>query len=541
MKKDKRFSIRKAVFFPLLAIYAAVIALGIISPKMFTQVENTVVKFACNWFGWLYQYLTIGMVIICVWVLFSKKIGSIRLGGKDAKPVMSKWNWFAVSLCGGIATGIVFWGIAEPITHFVDGIPGLSVGGTREAALYALSTCYMHWGFPLYAYYAVAGIGIGIAVYNMRLSYTVSSGLYSLVGRRINGRLGDIIDLLCLFSIAGAVSACLGVASMQIGSGTGLLAGFTPTPKTWAIILVIIVATFVISSYTGVQKGLRWMSDKNAKIYLLLLLYVFIVANTKNILAMSTESTGFFAQNWIVQNTYLGVMADGTSNSQWPVWWTLNYWSFMVAYTPMMGIFLAKIARGRTLREFVLFNFALPGGFGMLWFSIFGSASINMEINGAGIYEAMKNTGLESTIFAFFKNLPFSSILSVIFILTAFLSVVTLADGMTTTITTMTLTSKVADSAEPPSSFKVFWGVIMASLAFINIASAAITGNTSGIDATKLLAITCAFPLLFVVLLLAIACVKTLRQYHEKYNVVDDSAHAIVDADMIVTHDEGEI
>ena len=170
MKKDKRFSIRKAVFFPLLAIYAAVIALGIISPKMFTQVENTVVNFACNRFGWLYQYLTIGMVIICVWVLFSKKIGSIRLGGKDAKPVMSKWNWFAVSLCGGIATGIVFWGIAEPITHFVDGIPGLSVGGTREAALYALSTCYMHWGFPLYAYYAVAGIGIGIAVYNMRLS-----------------------------------------------------------------------------------------------------------------------------------------------------------------------------------------------------------------------------------------------------------------------------------------------------------------------------------------------------------------------------------
>lgn len=140
--EKKGFKIRKGVFIPLCAIYLLVILLGILAPEMFAAAEKAVVGFVAGWFGWLYQIITIVLIIICVWVLFSKKIGNIRIGGENAKPIMSKWNWFAISLCGGIATGIVFWGIAEPITHFIDGIPGLvEGGGTRLSALYALSTC----------------------------------------------------------------------------------------------------------------------------------------------------------------------------------------------------------------------------------------------------------------------------------------------------------------------------------------------------------------------------------------------------------------
>ena len=146
------FNIRKGVFYPLCAIYLIAILLGVFMPEAFAAFENGVVSLAAGWFGWLYQIITIVLVVICVWVLLSKKVGNIKIGGPDAKPTMSKWNWFAISLCSGIATGIVFWGIAEPITHFIDGIPGLvEGGGTRMSALYALSTCYMHWGLPLYA------------------------------------------------------------------------------------------------------------------------------------------------------------------------------------------------------------------------------------------------------------------------------------------------------------------------------------------------------------------------------------------------------
>lgn len=517
--EKKGFKIRKGVFIPLCAIYLLVILLGILAPEMFAAAEKAVVGFAAGWFGWLYQIITIVLIIICVWVLFSKKIGNIRIGGENAKPIMSKWNWFAISLCGGIATGIVFWGIAEPITHFIDGIPGLvEGGGTRLSALYALSTCYMHWGFPLYAYYCAAGLLIGVCVYNLGATYNVSSSLYPLLGDRVNGGLGSFIDLLCVFGIAGGVSASLGVASMQLGSGLGILANFVPNAKHWFIITVVIVVTFIISSYTGISRGVRWLSDKNAKIYILLLIYVFFCTQTKEILAMGTESMGFFAQNWIVQNTYLGVMVDGAETAMWPTWWTINYWSFMITYTPLTGMFLAKIAQGRTLREFSLFNFVLPGLFGMLWFAIFGSAAIYMEANGAGIHDAMVNQGTEATVFAFFNNLPFSTVLSVVFMITAFLSVVTLCDSMTTTISSITLEGSNVASEEPPAKIKVFWGVVMASLAFINILVAGITGNTTGINATKLLAITCAFPLLFVVVAMAISCFKLLLKYHHKYS-----------------------
>lgn len=335
MKKGLgNFKIRKGVFYPLCAIYLIVILLGVFMPEAFAAFENGVVSLAAGWFGWLYQIITIVLVVICVWVLVSKKVGNIKIGGPDANPTMSKWNWFAISLCGGIATGIVFWGIAEPITHFIDGIPGLvEGGGTRMSALYALSTCYLHWGLPLYAYYCAAGIVIGVCVYNLKQPYNVSSSLYPLLGERANGAFGSVVDLLCVFGIAGGVSASLGVASMQLGAGLGILANFTPNAVHWAIIMVFIVATFIISSYSGINRGVRWLSDKNAKIYMLLLIYVFFCAQAKEILAMGTESMGFFAQNWIVQNTYLGVMADGASTSMWPTWWTINYWSFMIAYS----------------------------------------------------------------------------------------------------------------------------------------------------------------------------------------------------------------
>lgn len=523
-EKKGGFSIRKGVFYPLCAIYIFVIILGVVTPEAFASAENAIVNFAAGWFGWLYQIITIVLVVICVWVLFSKKVGNIKIGGPDAEPIMSKWNWFAISLCGGIATGIVFWGIAEPITHFIDGIPGLiEGGGTRMSALYALSTCYMHWGLPLYAYYCAAGIGIGVCVYNLGLPYNVSSSLYPILGDRVKGSFGSFIDLLCVFGIAGGVSACLGVASMQLASGLGLMAGFTPSAIHWGIITMFIVVTFIFSSYSGINKGVRWLSDKNAKIYILLLIYVFFCAQTKEILAMGTESMGFFAQNWIVQNTYLGVLVDGTETSMWPTWWTINYWSFMIAYTPMTGMFLAKIARGRTLKEFSLFNFVLPGVFGMIWFAIFGSAAIYLEAGGAGIHDAMTNLGVEATVFAFFEHFPLSKVLSIVFMVTAFLSVVTLCDSMTTTISSITLTGENVAGQEPPGKIKIFWGAVMASLAFINIFVAGITGNTTGINATKLLAITCAFPLLFVVVAMALACIKLLRDYFSKYASAEES------------------
>ncbi len=533
MEKGK-ISIRKPVFVTMLILYAVIILVGLVSPDTFAAAEGAIVNFAASGFGWLYDLTALVLLFFCVWIMCSKKIGSIRLGGEHAKPIMSRWSWFVISLCGGIATGIVFWGIAEPVTHFMSPIPGFGYEAeSAQGALYALSTCYMHWGPMLYAFYAVAGVGIGIAVYNLKLPYRVCSCLYPILGKKAMGAIGTVVDILCLFGLAGGVSASLGVSAMQLGAGLGLLTGLTPSNVVWTVILLTIVISFIISSYTGIGRGVRFLSDKNAKIYMGMLVFVLLFGPTKYILNMTTEALGFHMTNFMRQSTYLDVFEGG----MWPTWWTLNYWSFMIAYTPLIGMFLAKIARGRTLKEFITYNFILPGAFGVLWFGIFGSAALHIEQNSGGIWDSMQKLGTESAVFAFFEHFPLSKVLSAVFMLTAFLSVVTLSDSMTTTISSLSINAKNAATVEPPAKVKIFWGVVMSALALVNIVTANNVGKVSGIDATKQLAIVAAFPLLFVMVAIIFSTAKMLLQYH-KYDTVDHPEDSVVESELVVEHEE---
>ena len=456
--KSEKITIRKPVFITMAVLYIAIIVLGLAAPEWFSAGEAAIVEFTCRKFGALYDLLTLGLVAFCVWVMFSNKVGSIKIGGKDAKPIMSKWSWFVISLCGGIATGIVFWSIAEPITHFIEGIPGFASLYPPESELgatLALATTYLHWGISEYAYYCVAGIAIGVAVYNMKLPYRVSACLYPILGKKAMGVIGTIIDILCVFGLAGGVSASLCEGALQLGAGIGILTGMTPGRMMWIILLVAVVITFLISSYTGIGKGVRFLSDKNAKLYMGLMLFVILFGPTSYILNNATQAFGFHIEHFFTQSTYL----SGFDGEMWPTWWTINYWSWMIAYAPLMGIFLAKIARGRTLREFTIYNFLLPGLFGIVWFGIFGSSAIFYETNGGGIYQSMQELGTESAVFAFFKNMPISAVLDVVFLFTAFLSIVTLCDSMTTTISSLSINAKNAAVAEPPAKIKIFWGI----------------------------------------------------------------------------------
>jgi choline-glycine betaine transporter len=383
----------------------------------------------------------------------------------------------------------------------------------------------------------VAGIAIGVAVYNLKLPYRVSACLYPILGKKAMGAIGTFIDILCVFGLAGGVSASLCEGALQLGAGLGILTGLTPGRVMWIIILVAVVITFLISSYTGIGKGVRLLSDTNAKLYLGLMAFVLLFGPTAYILNCATQAFGFHIQNFFTQSTYL----SGFDGEMWPTWWTINYWSWMIAYAPLMGIFLAKVARGRTLREFTIYNFLLPGLFGIVWFGIFGSSSIFYEVgSGGSIYQSMMDLGTESAVFAFFEHLPLSKILDVIFLFTAFLSIVTLCDSMTTTISSLSINSKDAATSEPPAPIKIFWGITVSLVCFVNLATASTVGNVSGIDATKQLAISTAFPLLFVMILMLISGVLMLTHY-EKYDTVDHPEASVVDKDLICDFDENAV
>ncbi len=530
-KTTKKAKLRKRIFVPMALIFLAAVILGLVAPKAFYDVENAIVQFAFKNFGWLFQISGNIMLFVCLWVLMSSK-GDIKLGGKDSKPTMSFWNWFAISLCAGIATGILFWGIAEPITHFMSPPKVLGLEpGSEAAAMFSLTQTFIHWTFIPYAMYGVAGLAIAFATYNMKLPYQVSSTLYPVFGKNIKGGVGDIVDNLSLFAMAGGVAAVLGVATMQIGSGLNILTGVQTGKTLWIAIVAVIVITYVISSYTGLDKGIKWLSDKNSKLFIGMLIFIFVFGPTRFILSAGTQGVGHFIQNFFERTHYLSAI-DG---SAWPRWWPIYYWAIWLAYAPLTGMFLARISKGRTLRQFMLVNLVMPATFGLLWFSVFGGAAMHLEMNGAGIWDVIQNKGLEVSVFAFLEHFPLTKVLSALFILAIYVSVVTLADSMTTTVSSLSTTAYNTAEVEPPNKVKLFWGAIMSSMAIINLIAGK-AGEISGIDATKQIATVAGFPILFFMLLLTYCAVKMMVK-HEEYDVANNPENAIIEEELMEEQD----
>ncbi|MBE1552996.1 BCCT family transporter [Sporosarcina limicola] len=505
-------NLRLSVFVPMSIILLLSIVVGVVAPEAFYNVENTIVQFAFEKFGWLFQLSSVLFLAICIFLTVSK-YGNIRIGGPEAKPDLSTWNWFAITLTAGIATGILFWGIAEPITHFMSPpeVLGL-VPGSEAAAMFSMTQTFIHWTFSPYAIYGLAGVGIAFAIYNAKLPYQVSSVLYPVFGKKIKGSIGAIVDSLCLFAIVGGVAAVLGVGTMQIATGLNIVTGIPNGKVTWIIIVSIIVATYIFSSYTGLNKGIRWLSDKNTKIFIGIVIFVFIFGPMQFILSLGTQSFGHYIQDFFVRSLYLSPI-DG---SEWPRWWPIYYWAIWLAYAPLMGMFLARISKGRTIKQFMTMNVGVPAMAGVIWFSIFGGSAISLQLKGVGIWESIQQNGMEVSVFSFLEHYPLSTITSLIFIITVYISIVTMADSMTSTVSSLTIKTLGGGVSEAPGRVKIYWGIIMSSMAIINLLSAG--GKISGIDATKQIATIAGFPILFFMLLLAYSTLKFITQ-QEKYDV----------------------
>ncbi|MFT9497639.1 BCCT family transporter [Anaerosolibacter sp.] len=526
MSKINKANLRMSIFIPMSIIFILAIVTGLVAPEAFFNAENKIAEFAFVNFGWLFQISGNIFLFMCIYLMFSK-YGDIKLGGKDAKPELSYWNWFAISLCAGIGTGILFWGVVEPLTHMYAPPDFLGLTpGSEAAAMFSMTQTLIHWTYIPYAMYAIAGIGIAFAVYNAKLPFQVSSMLYPLFGRKIKGTVGAVVDNICLFAIAGGVAAILGVGTMQIGSGLNILTGIQTGKALWIGIVAIIVATYIISSYTGLQRGIRWLSDNNAKLFMVMLVFVFIFGPTRFILNFGTQSTGHFIQNFFERTHYLSPI-DG---SPWPRWWPIYYWAIWLAYAPLSGMFFARISKGRTIKQFMMVNLVLPATFGLIWFSVFGGAAVNLQMNGAGIFEAMQASGNEVAVFSFLKNFPLSGVTSVIYIVAIYVSIVTLADSMTSTISSLSTTAFNSAEVEPPGKVKIFWGVVMSSLAIINLLAAG--GKISGIDATKQISTVAGFPILFLMVVMAFTSMYMIIK-QEKYDVVNCPETAIIDEEVL--------
>lgn len=514
MEKNKNSGIvNKQVFYPPAILLVAVVLFGVISSKSLGKVANSAFNFCITNFSWFYA---LGMVILFVFVIWAgfSKYGEIILGGPDAKPEMSFFTWFAIALTSGIAIGIVFYGVAEPLGNYTN--PPLFLGvepKSARAAEVALRTVFLHWALHPYATYTAFGLFIAFLYYNCKKSFKISTALYPLIGDKVNGLIGNLIDALCIFSIVAGIGTSLGVGAMQLAGGLGYTTGisFESMVLVWLSIIAAMAVFYTVAACTGLHKGITIISNLNVYIYIALLVWVLVFGPTLYILNNTTSALGDYLSTMIGQSLYL----EPSVQSGWVGSWTIFYWSWWLAFAPMVGLFLVKLAKGRTIRQFVLVNFFAPALFAIIWFGVFGSASIFMErFQNISLSGEISKFGLEVSMFAFLKNLPMPGLLTVLGFLAIIFSFVTLAESMTLTLANMTSSTYESnkDEQDAPNILKIFWGILMGCIAFVLLMS-------GGLNALQTAVVVCGLPILLLGLVMCISYIKCMKNA-EHYDIV---------------------
>lgn len=430
-------------------------------------------------FDWLYSFASFGAVVLVVWVAISP-LGSVRIGGPNAKPILSRWNWFAITLCTTVAIGILFWGAAEPMFH-LNAPPGFSGAEpqSEEAARFAISTLFMHWTITPYALYSVPALAFALAHYNLGRPYSLSGPLSIIFGKAATGRGGAIIDAVGLYALVAGVAASLGVGVMTLAGGVDQLTALRDGLWLRFAITLAIVAVFVGSSITGIQRGIKYLSDINVRFFVLLAMFVLIIGPTGAILSLGARALGDYVVNFVPVSLAFGERAG----SEWMRDWTVFYFANWLAWAPITALFLGRISVGYTVREFLLFNLAAPAAFGALWMTIIGGAAVNIDAStGGALTTALNDRGPDAVIYALFEAFPFAAFIAAGFVVLTFISFVTAMDSNTHSIAAVCLKPATSPGEERRLSMpvKIFWGVLVGAVAWVMT-------STTGIDGVRML------------------------------------------------------
>lgn len=534
LKKKSRLN--HFVFWPPFLLLLTAVILNFVAPSSFQSATNYANDWILTNVGWLFSLVAFAAVVTCAVVCFSK-FGEVRIGGRNAKPLMNMGNWFAITICTTIAVGILLWATVEPISHFHS--PPESKGidpASPESATFAMSTMYLHWTFTPYAIYAVASLMFAFSYYNMKLPYSLGSPMAPFLGKWFSNRSGNIIDSLCLYSLAAGMAASLGGGILVLGGGIGDLfpAIDGKSVYLWAAIALVIITTFVISSATGLMNGIRILSTINAYALVVLALFVFICGPTIFILNFGLESFGVYLTNFFEMNLSMDSLTQietddttGKLKKGWARGWTVFYWAVWMAWTPITACFLGQIAYGRTVREFMLVNFILPSLFGAAWMAIFSGMAIHLEMTaGANFQEYLKpdengNVRNELVMFALFEFLPMTTLLTVFYIGSTFICFVTSADSNTTAMAAISSDGITPENTEGGLYLKVAWGLTVGLVAWVMITFADIEG-------IKIISVLGGFPSAILIIFMIGSLIKVLLNY-EEYNVVDKEDDAVKD------------
>lgn len=506
--KGKKIDFRWEVFIPAFAIIGGSAIIAVAKQEWLVSKSQEFFNWSLQTFGWLFQWATLATVIIIAILMFSK-IGDIKLGGKNAKPKFSFGAWFAMALTGGVATGIVTWGVNEPIIYFGNVWGELSTLGieaeSNEAIRFALGRSFYNWTFVPYALYALTGLLVAYLYYNRKEKLNVANTLKPLFGKKVvtNKAFSGIVDTLSMLALTIGLITGITMCITLVMSGIEGAYGIEPSMGIYIGLGAFIIASFVFSTSIGMDKGLKFLGSLNAWFYYGLLILLFIAGPTLFILRSGTAGMAEWLDNFFLWGLDpIDIGGEALTQS-----WTLFDWAFWVGYAPVTGIFLAMIAYGRTVRQFLIVNWILPSIFGIVWFSVWGGSAIEMQMSGAAdLVGAINSGGATYALWEFLKNLPFGLgyVVIPVNIIIILVSFITAADATLTNIGSMSV-KDVPIGTEPPVKLKVIWGV---STGIIAIVMAIFGGGEQGVDGVKALASIAGFAVLFVFVLQIISFFK---------------------------------
>ncbi|SFE17374.1 BCCT family transporter [Paracidovorax konjaci] len=484
-----------------LTVSAGVIALivlwGLASPATLGTFFGTLLASITRNFGWLYLWVVLGLVGLALFLALSR-YGDLKLGDEDEEPEFSTATWFAMLFAAGMGIGLVFWGVAEPVSHYGLPPPGVAAQ-TPEAAGAAMRYAFFHWGLHPWAIYGVVGLAIAFFQFRRQAPALVSSATESLPWRGMR-HLSPLVNVLAVVATAFGVAASLGMGAAQINGGLQAVFGIPVGPWPQAAIIVVTTAMFITSAVSGVDRGIKWLSSANLLLAALLALAVFLIGPTVSLVNTFTNTLGAYLSEFVRTSLRMSPFRD----SSWVGDWTIFYWSWWIAWSPFVGLFIARVSRGRTIREFVLGTVIAPSLVGFMWFSIFGGTALHLEIFQQVPLSAAAQADPATAMFAMFSAMPLGMAMSIVATVLVVVFFVTSGDSATLVLGTMSTRG----DPDPSARVKIAWGLLVAGIALSLLFA-------GGLQAVQTATIVFALPFALVLVLMAVALLRAVREDHE--------------------------
>ncbi|WP_086514958.1 BCCT family transporter [Clavibacter michiganensis] len=511
--------VKRWVFWPSAVIVLTFVAFTLIAPASAESLFVTLQSGIVNNFSWYYVLVAAFFIGFSIFVGFSR-FGSIKLGKDDDEPEFSTASWFSLLFAAGMGIGLVFYGVSEPLSHFASPRPGVT-GTESELAQQAMVQTFLHWGLHAWAIYVVLGLALAYAIHRRGRPVSIRWALEPLLGKRVRGGWGNLIDVIALVGTLFGVATSLGLGVIQIGAGLESAGLAESSTVSQIAIIGVITAVTIVSLVTGVTKGMKILSNFNLALAAALLLFVLIVGPTQFLLRDFVQSIGAYLQN-VVGLSFNVTAQQGAAGEAWQGSWTTFYWGWWMSWAPFVSIFIARISKGRTVRQFVSGVLLVPTALTFLWFAVLGGAAIHQQTDGAGgLVGADGSVDIEGSLFALLGGLPAGTVLTFGAILLIGVFFVTSSDSGSLV---MAMIASGGD-IEPKNWLRVFFAILAALLAIALLL-------TGGLDALKTAAITTALPFSVVLLL---SCWSTMIAFTRERRAYDKAERDLL-LDRIGVH-----